>query len=448
MSAATVAVLLSSQWLQQGITRYASSVERGPKADALRAAIALALLTVVGVAGVLALLAVGVGRLVLDASWHRVLVATAVMGLVSVPFGPLTAVLQAEMRARRYSGYVLLSSVARLGLALALVLLVARDAVSLLWAQTGAIALVLPWLWRDARFPPLGTVLARWRASWPEVRRMAAYGFPVLGWSLAANVLDVSDRWVLQLFRGPGEVGVYAANYSLVAGTTGLIATPMILATHPFLMRAWSTGDRDDVARWLGVIAEWYIVAGLLLVGVVGFYARDVAALMLGPEFRTGWRIIPVVLAGMVVWQLGMYAHKPLEFTERPQLMFVLCVGAAALNVVLNLLFVPRYGYMAAAYTSLVAFGCYTLATTVIGRRVFRWRVRWGRVFVAVATLGVGLAVAAGVRALVEPAYGYLAGIAASGVVLLGASAAVLARELRPLLGAGARRTVAPKLVP
>jgi O-antigen/teichoic acid export membrane protein len=295
---------------------------------------------------------------------------------------------------------------------------------------------LVPMLWRDTRLPTAREILRDWQESLPELRRLAAYGFPVVGWAVAANVLDASDRWIIQFVRGSAEVGVYGANYSLVINTVGLIALPMGLAAHPFLMRAWSAGDRATAATWLGRIVEWYLIAGSLAVAIVGYFSRDIATLLLGPDFRPGYRIIPVVLAGMVVWQLGMYSHKPLEFTERTRLMLALCVGAAVVNVGLNLVIVPHYGYMGAAYTTLFTFALYTAAATRIGWVVLPWRPRWRRVLLAFALTATGLALTTVVRTLVASSFGYAAGLGAGLLVAAATTGVVVGREVQPVLAA------------
>jgi O-antigen/teichoic acid export membrane protein len=436
-SVAAVAVLLLSQWLHQGVARFVPSVGDDPDAaHRLKSAVTLALVLVAGTT-LLAGAAVSVGAAVLLPSpWPRHVLAATAFVAASVLFGPVGAVIQSEMRARRYSAYVATAAVLRLLFSVGIVFGIARDPSALLWAQAAALAVVLPLLWRDAMLPRLRETLRRRREWFPEVRSIAAYGFPVVGFTVSATLLDLSDRWVIQYFHGEGAVGIYAANYSLVFGTIGLVALPMLLATHPFLMRAWESGDRAAAGRWLGRIVEWYLVAGTLLVGTVGLYASDIANVMLGPAFRPGHRIIPVVLAGMIVWQLGMYSHKPLEFTRRTGVMFALCVAVTLANFLANLAVVPRLGYMGAAWTSLAAYAAYTVVVTIIGRRILPWRVRWGSTLGSLALTAAGLGAAALVRGAVSERFGYLPALGASALVCALVAAAVLGRELLPLLAA------------
>ena len=391
VSGALLAASLLHQWLTQGVTRFLPGAGTAPRRRRLREAVAVSLLTVAAVA----LLAGGGVALLLAAllppSWRSLLVAAWVLAVLTAVWMPLLAVLQAGFRAGRHALYQMAYAVLRLGAALALALVTDSPA-ALLWGGVVALLLILPGQWRDAGLPApsLGLWRRRWRS--PTVGRLAGYGFPMVGWMVAAALLETGDRYVIQFFRGPGEVGIYTANYQLVANGVMIASAPVLLAAHPMLMQAWSGGDRVGAGDWLGRIVGAIVLAGVVLVAAVAILAPELA-LLLGAGFREGHPVLPWVLAGGVLWQLGMYAHKPLEFAGRTGTLFRLAMAAAALNVVLNVAFVPRWGYVAAAWTTVASFAFYVGVTTVRGRAVLPWGVQ-GRPLLAAAGV-CALAVAA-----------------------------------------------------
>lgn len=435
LSGSTLAAAVLGQWLVQGTNRYLPERYDSPGASRLKASIGLGLTAVVAAMAVLGVaLAIALWWGSLGPAW-LVGGAYVLTGVLAV-FGALGAVLQAEMRAGRYSTYQAAMAVARFALSVILVVGVAAEGASLIWGAAVAGILMLPPLWRDSGLP---SPLASWHArltALPECRRLLRYGMPMVGWVLAAILLDAGDRYVIQFIRGPAEVGIYSANYGLVATGVGLLAMPVLLAAHPFLMRAWSAGDPREAARWLGIIAEWFLIAGVILTGLMALFAREAVSLLLGEEFREGYRIVPVVLAGNVAWQLGMYTHKPLEFVGRTRLLFAMAIGTAALNLLLNLAFVPRFGYTAAAYTTLASFVLYTGSTGWVGRSVLPWTVGWTRLGRAVGAAAVGFGVAAWAGGAVEGAWGTGVGFGVS-VALTGFTVALVVRwSVLPLLRA------------
>lgn len=425
---------LGGQWLQQAVTRFLPGQTDGDNAEAVKSAVALAsgLLVVVLVPVVVIAGVVGTHRL--DAKWVPMVWPAAVLVLATLQFSVLLSVLQAQLQASRYSLYQLGAAILRFIVSLGLVLAVYRNAASLVWAGGAGVLVFLPWLWRDAALPALQPLWRARKRLLPLVRLFAGYGVPMVGWVLAASFLDVSDRYIIQLFRGSAEVGVYAANYALVAGAVGLISIPVLLAAHPFLMTAWARGDRHATARLLGTIVAWFVVVGCVLVGATLLFARDLARWLLGPDFRAGYRIMPVVLTGVVLWQLGLYVHKPLEFSGQTARMMWYSLVAALANVVANLLLVPLYGYMAAAYTTAGAYALYVVIATAAGRRTLRWTVPWAMVGAAGLAVLIAVAAATIVRSFVEVRVGYWAGLFSAVLALFTAAALVTLRYALPLL--------------
>ncbi len=411
MSVITSIVAISSQWLQQAINRYLPAVtnekERRWIKQVTAVGFVLTCLFLVGVSIPTWALVV----ITLPSQWQRFILPAILFVVAMSAFNSVSVVLQAEMQARRFSYFSLANAAGKLVLSIVIVFTISREPAGMVWGAALSTILLLPILWYRADMPALKTLRREeWPNYWADIKRLATYGFPMIGWFLAATLLNVGDRYVIQWFRGSTEVGIYSANYSLINGAAGLVAAPLLLAAHPFLMRAWGEGDKINAGKWLGTIAEWILQAGIVLIGATCLFSSDIATWFLGVEFRSGHIVMPIVIAGVVTWQLGMYAHKPLEFSERTKLMFILSLAVAVLNLVLNIIFVPKFGYLAAAYTTLVSFIVYTITTSVVGQRFLQWRVNFRSVGVTILATAITVVSLTKLRQLFEHTWGYAPG--------------------------------------
>lgn len=367
-------------------------------------------------------------------TWFYLGLSGSLVAVGLTVFGPLGTVLQAQMQAGRYTTFHLVHVVFRFAVASVLLLTTQPDASDLLWGYAVTLLLLIPALWRTAGLPKPWQVWPVRAECLEELRRLFHYGAPMIGWFISANLLNVGDTYVIQLFRGAGEVGIYSANYGLVNGAVGLVAQPVLKAAHPFLMRAWAQGSKAQTAKWLANIIEWFLVFGGLLTGAVTILARDVATFMLGSEFQEGYLVIPIALVGTVIWQLGMYTHKPLEFVGQTRRMASASIGVALLNVVLNVLLVPMFGYLAAAITTVISYAVYTVYTAWVGMKWLPWKVHWRSigisfVQISIAFLGIGL-----VRSAVESAFGYWSGLVIASVLVVVVALLVLGKRARSVL--------------
>jgi len=381
VAAVALAALLMSGWVQQSILRYlpayaadGRSAEFSTKTRSLLGAICL-----IGCLPLILLFYVIRPRLGL----YEPLFLPAVLLLITeITLLNLNTLFQAELRSRAYAAFRISGALVRLTGALIVVLLFHRSVTGLVIGMSlGQLLLVVPMWWSAGR--KRGGEQNRVNLDGSLVRTFAAYGIPVIGWTLGGQILGLSDRFIIGAFRGNAEVGVYSASYNLVNMGFGLVATPLLMAAHPIIMNAWQGLKREEIPGIVKSFSRYYLIAALPVVAIVSALGREIVQVLLGPEFRSGYTVIPWVLGGAAVWGLGMYGHKGLELLEKTRLMFALVAVSAVVNLVLNIVFVPRYGFIAAAISTFVCYLLYPVMVYVVTRRGIRWEIPWKTVFVS-----------------------------------------------------------------
>jgi O-antigen/teichoic acid export membrane protein len=315
------------------------------------------------------------------------------MLLGEVAFLTLITLLQAELRSQAYSVYRSLLSVVGFALSLGFVLAIRRDIAGLvIGAGAARLLMCVPMmtqmhLWSA---PARARVALRGRLVDPELTgKMLRYGLPLVAFMFGGQMLAIFDRFVIAIFRGDVEVGIYSANYNLVGMGFGLLSTPIITAAHPIIMKAWQKKD-GSIGLLITDFSRYYALAVLPAIAFVYVFGRDIVDILLGSDFREGYRIVPLVLAGSAVWGFSMFGHKGLELLERTHVMLRLVAVSVGVNIALNLVFVPKYGYMAAAVTTLVSYLAYPILAHRSTTRELPWRIPW-------RALIKGVLVAAGV---------------------------------------------------
>lgn len=393
----TLAAAIGAGWIQQGILRYLPRYLSAGELPEFYAHLFL-LLIMTTAAWAIAVLAgwPAAGRL---GAYGGFYFPAAFLIIGEMLFLALNTLFQSLLRSTAYAAFRVAAAALRFVLALAFVLLVDRSVIGLVAGSAAAYLILVAPMVRSLRPPPLGRVLRSFDGRF--VRTFAAYGAPMIGWMLVGEILNLSDRFVIGAFRGSTEVGIYSANYTLVTMALGLLSTPILMAAHPIIVAAWERGVRGDITRMVGVFSRYYVLAVVPFVVLVAVLSEDLAGLFLGEEFREGHRIIPFVLAGVAVWGFSMYGHKPLELLERTRTMLLMAVVCAVVNIVLNLLFVPRWGYYASAVATFASYALYPVFVFAVLRKSYPWKMP-GRTLLATAAATV---VMVGVVAAVRSAF-------------------------------------------
>jgi O-antigen/teichoic acid export membrane protein len=366
-----------SQWLQQATNRYLPSVDT-------KESLLISLTTI------------GLGNLCIVITTFILLVPTLLVtleiGIIGIEsylaitlfvitgslFGSLGVVLQAMMKVRHYTVYNILKEVLRLSISIIIVLLIHKEPSSLIWAAGASGIVLIPFMWKLNNMPSpkiFFNIKFLKDEIWSELKKYFAYGLPLTGWFISAVMLNVGDRYIIQFYRGSAEVGIYSASYYLIQSSASLVAVPVLLAAHPFLMRAWKKQDVAQASKWLGIITTKYMKLCGYLTGVVYLFSKEIASILLGNNFYDGYQIMPIVFLGACFWQIGMYTHKPLEFHEKTKIMLYIGIIVSIINIGLNFILIPDYGYIAAAYTTLISYILYCVITSYIGMKYLRWSV-------------------------------------------------------------------------
>lgn len=208
----------------------------------------------------------------------------------------------------------------------------------------------------------------------PRVAELWAYGAPLSVVALASIVLAVSDRLLLAAMHGAAAAGAYAASAAVAERAVGLPLTAIALATKPLVFGASARHGAESAGTLLAHIAAWLMAAGFPVTTLLVAAPEPVASLLVGggmaPDAAAAlpWLASGALLAAFT----SVYFALAFQVTRRTTGMVVALVPAAVLNVAANLLLLPRYGAIAAAWTT---FGSQAVAAALalgLGRRLFR----------------------------------------------------------------------------
>jgi O-antigen/teichoic acid export membrane protein len=424
----TIVIHVCGGWVQQSVLRYLpryrSQGELEPFMSMLSALLLLALAVLT--AGLLLLYPLVRSAFPGYLEYYPWGVVMAVAGVGTMV---LKTVFQASLQSRSFAYVEIFFALGRFGVALLWVFVVTRSAVGLIVgpavAHAALVLAMIPW----QRLP--GTIRRhRNRFRLTLLPGFLSYGVPLIGWMVGVKILEMSDRYVLEYFRGSAEVGVYSANYSIAAMAMWLVSTPMLLAAHPLIVGAWESRERPRIQEIISTFSRCFMLCALPLAVFAGVFARDLGGFLLGEPFRAGYPVVPVVIAGLLAWNFGFYGHKAIKLLERTRLMVVLVTVCALCNIALNIALVPRYGYMGAAWTTLASMSLYPFMVFVVTKRFLPWRVPWA----SMARTAAAAAAAGAVAGIVVPAMPSLARLVlgfAVGAAVYGAGVAVLG-EVRP----------------
>lgn len=238
---------------------------------------------------------------------------------------------------------------------------------------------------------------SRWKGVAPKIsisrlKPILAYGVPLTANFALAFVVSSSDRFLIAWFLGEGAAGVYAASYDLAQQSLTLLMTVVNLAAYPLAVRALEV--RGELAAKQQLMENGELLLAVALPCAVGLatLAPGIAVVFLDTEFQQEAPHL-ILLVAMAALLSGIRAyHFDLAFQLGRRTLSQVWVmgGAALLNVLLNLWWIPAFGLLGAAWATVVAYAAALLMSAYLGRRIFAVPVNWrsvGKVTFATAVM-------------------------------------------------------------
>lgn len=245
------------------------------------------------------------------------------------------------------------------------------------------------------------------------VRYGLRFGLPLIPSDLSSIILNQFDRVMIYNSVGEAQAGLYSFAYNL-AVVYQAVAAAIDGAWTPWMFQRLHQGERMVLRRQTG--RYLCLLTNLTALGVL--VSPELIWLLSGGRYGESRTVVVPILGAMYFYALGalpvgveMY-HKKTGWVSA-------CTGlAAALNVALNLWFIPRYGWQAAAYTTLACYACYGLAHCLMAERLLGWRL-FLRPVTLLSALGMAAVLGLAVWLLDAPLWRWgiaLAGAMAGGV--------------------------------
>ena len=203
------------------------------------------------------------------------------------------------------------------------------------------------------------------------LKKLLEYSLPILVIGLAGMINEVADKILMKhLLTDPAtaesQLGVYGANYKL-AILMMIFIQMFRYAFEPFFFAEEKNKDSKII---YAKVMNWFVAFTLLIfLGVVLYI--DLFKYFVGPAFRDGLIIVPIILAAKLF--LGVFYNLSVwyKLTNKTLYGAIIAISGAIVTIALNIILIPKYGYIGAAWAN---FTCYLMMVIISyfwGRKIF-----------------------------------------------------------------------------
>ena len=208
------------------------------------------------------------------------------------------------------------------------------------------------------------------------LKRMLVFSFPLAIAGFAGIITETLDRILLkQMLYTPenpssldyaeAQVGIYSASYKL-AMLIAILLQAYRYAAEPFFFSQMKNQDRNKIySQIMNVFIAF--VCGIFLLVTLNI---DIFKYFIQNEtYWVGLQVVPILLMANIF--LGIYYNQSIWFKLSGKTKFgaYIALFGASLTVLINILYIPKFGYMACAWATLIVYFTQMVISYILGQR-------------------------------------------------------------------------------
>jgi O-antigen/teichoic acid export membrane protein len=209
-----------------------------------------------------------------------------------------------------------------------------------------------------------------WNIEKRYYKNILTFGIQASAIGLLFYLLEWVDRLIIKDLLNLESVGIYSLGYRISAIINVLFITPFSLVWAPTRMEY---AQKSNAKELMSKMSSYYSVAGVLFVSIALLFGADLMKILFkNPEYQLAANVFPLVMLANFffgfqnILDIGIHISKKLYF------YIIISAISIIINVGLNLLLIPKYGYMAAAYVNLVTYMLGSILSYLISNKYYK----------------------------------------------------------------------------
>lgn len=190
----------------------------------------------------------------------------------------------------------------------------------------------------------------------PLLRSLLQFGMPLIVTTLLSLIMHQADRYILRLFVGMEEVGIYSLAYTVGQGVFTLCLLPFSMIWGVVI---YEIAKRPDAKQVYVQVFEYFIYGiGFIMLGV-SLFSQHLLNLMVDDAFLPAASIIPIVCLAYIFFSMHDHFRVPVMLEKRTVALVPVYVAGAMINIGGNFLLIPILGTSGAAWASVFTFASF-----------------------------------------------------------------------------------------
>lgn len=192
-----------------------------------------------------------------------------------------------------------------------------------------------------------------------------SFNLPLLFHYLSETLLNQTDRIMINVYYGSAQAGIYSVAYSAAALVT-IFSSAMNTAIVPWTYKKL----KDNEFAQVGKITNYVLIFLAVILSAMIMFAPEVIFILAGNQYTGAVYLIPTLATSVYFGYMYQIFSRVELYFEKKSYTVIATITATALNIILNIWWLPIFGYQAAGYSTLISHIVFCVMHYVFYRKI------------------------------------------------------------------------------
>ncbi len=212
------------------------------------------------------------------------------------------------------------------------------------------------------------------------LKKLMKYSLPLMPHNLSGWAMNMVDRIMLNLMDSLSVVALFDVG-SQIGKLINIVSLGVNSAFAPWFFDQVKNdpNSSQNIAKVTNKIVLLYVCLAVC----VSWLSPELLTIVSAPEYYQSWKVVPLIAMAFVI--NGFYfSFSSIFFLEKTKYLPLLTIMGAAANIVLNYFLIKSYGFMGAAYASILTKIFFTILTYIVSQRLYPIPYQTNKIFIII----------------------------------------------------------------
>lgn len=190
-----------------------------------------------------------------------------------------------------------------------------------------------------------------------NIRDYLSFGIPTIPGNISSWIVDLSDRYIINIFLGISFVAYYSPAYTLGNMLT-MLSGPLALLLPTVLSQYYEQNQIEKVKSFSKYSLKYYLILAIPTVFILSLLSKQLLLILTTPQIAlNGYFITPLISVSALLFGIYIIFLNGIFLEKRTKILGLLWIISAITNILLNLILVYYIGIIGAAIATIIAYG-------------------------------------------------------------------------------------------